>query len=54
MGGSILFLESHEEDAAAAAVEGIDPVVSRRRTFCRADEDFVREPAGNIVGFAQF
>ena len=54
MGGSILFLESQEGDAAAAAVKGIDPVASRRRTFYGADEIFVREPAGHIAGFARF
>jgi uncharacterized glyoxalase superfamily protein PhnB len=54
MGGSILFLEILDLDAVRAALDGIEPVVPRRTTFYGADEIFVREPAGNIVGFAQF
>lgn len=54
MGGSILFIEVDALDAVIEALEGIEPVVPRRRTFYGADEVFVREPAGNMVGFAAF
>jgi hypothetical protein len=29
-------------------------LVPRRKTFYGAEEIFVREPGGNVVGFAQF
>lgn len=54
MGGALLFIEVDDIDAVEAALEGIDRVVPRRSTFYGADELSVREPAGNIVGFAQF
>lgn len=54
MGGSMLFLEVEDLDVVVAALEGIEPVVPRRTTFYGADEIAVREPAGNVVGFAQF
>jgi hypothetical protein len=36
------------------ALEGVEPVIPRRTTFYGADELIVREPAGNVVTFAQF
>lgn len=54
MGGSMLFIEVESLDPILAALSGIEPVVPRRRTFYGADEFFVREPAGNIIGFAAF
>jgi uncharacterized glyoxalase superfamily protein PhnB len=54
MGGSILFVEVESLDPILEALAGIEPVVPRRRTFYGADEFFVREPAGNIIGFAAF
>jgi catechol 2,3-dioxygenase-like lactoylglutathione lyase family enzyme len=53
-GGSFLFIEVDDLDAVARALDGVEVVVPRRRTFYGADEIFVREPAGNVVGFAQF
>jgi len=53
-GGTLLFLEVDDLDAVERAMEGVEIVVPRRRTFYGADEIFVREPAGNVVGFAQF
>jgi catechol 2,3-dioxygenase-like lactoylglutathione lyase family enzyme len=53
-GGSFLFMEVEDLDAVERAMEGIEVVVPRRRTFYGAEEIFVREPAGNLVGFAQF
>ncbi len=54
VGGAILYIQVSDLDAIAAALEGADIVVPRRTTFYGADEIFVREPGGNIVGFAEF
>lgn len=54
MGGSILFIEVEALDPVLETLEGVPVVVPRRRTFYGADEIFVREPGGNIVGFAAF
>lgn len=54
MGGSFLFVEVEDLDAVESALQGIEPVVPRRKTFYGADEFIVREPAGNVVTFAQF
>jgi len=54
MRGSMLFVQVDDLDEVARALEGIEPVVPRRRTFYGADELIVREPAGNVVTFAQF
>lgn len=53
-GGSILFLEIEDLSAIEAAVAGFELLVPRRKTFYGAEEIFVREPGGNVVGFAQF
>lgn len=52
--GTFLFIEVDDLDAVAAALQGIEPVIPRRTTFYGADELIVREPAGNVVTFAQF
>ena len=54
MGGTLLFVQVDDVDAVQRALEGIEPVVPRRTTFYGADELIVREPAGNVVTFAQF
>lgn len=54
MGGSILFIEVETLDPLLRVLEGVPVVVPRRQTFYGADEIFVREPGGNIVGFAAF
>ncbi len=54
MRGALLFIEVADLDAVARALEGVEPVVPRRTTFYGADELIVREPAGNVVTFAQF
>lgn len=54
MSGSFLFIEVDDLDAVASALDGIEPVVPRRKTFYGADELIMREPAGNAVTFAQF
>lgn len=53
-GGSMLFVEVDDLDAVERALEGIPPVTPRRKTFYGSEELVVREPAGNIVNFAQF
>ena len=50
----MLFIEVEDLDAVERALEGVEPVVPRRKTFYGADELIVREPAGNVVTFAQF
>lgn len=54
MAGSFLFVEVDDLDAVERALDGFEPVVPRRTTFYGADELIVREPAGNVVTFAQF
>jgi len=52
--GTMLFIEVESIDAVENALKGIEIVVPRRKTFYGSDELFVREPGGNVVGFAQF
>jgi uncharacterized glyoxalase superfamily protein PhnB len=54
MRGSILFIEVDDLAAVERAMEGAEVLVPRRKTPYGAEEVFVREPAGNVVGFAQF
>jgi hypothetical protein len=53
-GGSVLFLEIEDLSAIEAAVADYELLVPRRTTFYGSQEIFVREPGGNVVGFAQF
>lgn len=53
-GGSVMFLEIEDLAAIEEAVADYELLVARRRTFYGAEEIFVREPGGNVVGFAQF
>ncbi|HEU4464389.1 MAG TPA: VOC family protein [Gemmatimonadota bacterium] len=53
-GGSVLFLEIEDLSAIEEAVADYELLVPRRKTFYGAEEIFVREPGGNVVGFAQF
>jgi hypothetical protein len=52
--GSMLFIEVDDLNAIEKQLEGVTPVVPRRKTFYGADELIMREPAGNVVTFAQF
>jgi uncharacterized glyoxalase superfamily protein PhnB len=56
LGGTILFIEVDDIDAieTAVAAAGAEVLVPRRKTFYGSTEIFVREPAGNVVGFAEF
>jgi uncharacterized glyoxalase superfamily protein PhnB len=51
---AFLFIEVDDLDGVVRALEGVTPVVPRRKTFYGADELIVRDPAGNVVTFAQF
>ena len=53
-GGSVLYVEIEDLSAIEAAVAEYELLVPRRKTFYGAEEIFVREPGGNVVGFAQF
>jgi len=53
-GNSVLFIEVEDLAAVEAATSGYEVLVPRRTTFYGADEIFVREPGGNVVGFAEF
>lgn len=52
--GTHLFIEVDDLDAIQGALDGVEPVVPRRKTSYGADELIVREPTGNVVTFAQF
>jgi len=52
--GTMLFIEVDDVDAVEKSLKGAEIAVPRRKTFYGADEIFVREPGGNVVGFAQF
>ena len=54
MKGSFLFIEVADLDAIEKALKDVTPVVPRRKTFYGADELIMKEPAGNVVTFAQF
>jgi len=51
---SFLFVEVTDIEEMARRVEGAEIVVPRRKTFYGADEIGVRDPAGNVITFAQF
>jgi hypothetical protein len=52
--GSFLFIEVDDIDAFERALAGAEQVIPRRTTFYGSEEVIVREPAGNVVAFAQF
>lgn len=51
---SSLFCEVEDLEPVIAALNGCEVVVPRRRAPYGADEIFVREPGGNVIGFAAF
>ena len=53
MGGSFLFIEVDDADAFEKLLPASAYVTPRRKTFYGADELIVREPAGNVIAFAQ-
>jgi catechol 2,3-dioxygenase-like lactoylglutathione lyase family enzyme len=54
IGAGVLYLSVAALDPVLAALGDADIVVARRTTFYGADEVFVRDPAGNLVGIAAF
>jgi len=51
-GASILYLAVDAIDPVLAALGNPEIAVARRRTFYGADEIYLREPGGHIVGLA--
>ena len=49
-----LFFRVDDLDAAERAVRGAPVVKARHKTFYGSEEIYVREPGGNVVGFAKF
>lgn len=49
-----LFIKVDDIDALEQRIEDLEKVFERRTTFYGATEVAVRDPAGNIVTFAQF
>lgn len=50
----VLFVEVDDLDTAEHALAGAEIVKPRHRTFYGSSEFYVREPGGNVAGFAQF
>jgi uncharacterized glyoxalase superfamily protein PhnB len=51
---TVLFIEVENLDRIEQAVAGAPVVKPRHDTFYGSTELYVREPGGNVVGFAQF
>lgn len=49
-----LFLQVEKLDPVERALAGAPVVKARHQTFYGSTEIYVREPGGNVVGFAQF
>lgn len=49
-----LFIQVSDFDATERALAGVDVVKPRHQTFYGSTEVYVREPGGNLVGFASF
>lgn len=49
----VLYIDIVKLDAILPLIEGAEVVVPRRTTFYGAEEIFVREPGGHMVGFAE-
>jgi catechol 2,3-dioxygenase-like lactoylglutathione lyase family enzyme len=50
----MLYLEVPDLDAAIARMEGLEPAISRRKTFYGSDEIGYRDPSGTVVILAEF
>jgi len=53
LSNSLLYIETNSISEIQKKVKPEEVVVQPRKTFYGANEIFVREPAGNIVGFAE-
>ena len=51
---TVLFITLDDLDRVEAALAGVPVVKPRHDTFYGSTELYVREPGGNVVGFAQF
>lgn len=51
---SFLFIETDDIDGIEERLKGMDKILERRTTFYGATEIGVRDPAGNLITFAQF
>jgi len=51
---SLLYLAVDDLDAVIAALGDAEVVIQRRTTRWGADEIYVKEPGGNLIGFAKF
>jgi hypothetical protein len=49
---AVLYLSVGSLDPILANIDHLDVAVPRRQTFYGADEIYVHDPAGNLVGFA--
>lgn len=54
MTDAAVFIDVDDIDATIACLEGVEAVIPKRDTFYGATEYWVREPGGNLAGFAQF
>ena len=54
MRGTFLFFQVKALDEIERRLQGVQPVVPRRKTFYGADELIVTAPCGNTVTFAEF
>jgi len=50
----MLYLEVPSLDAAIGGMDGLEPVISRRKTFYGSEEIAYRDPAGTVVVLAEF
>jgi uncharacterized glyoxalase superfamily protein PhnB len=52
MGPALLYISVAALEPVLAAIEHASIVVPRRTTFYGSDEIYVRDPAGNVIGFS--
>ena len=53
VGRANLYVEVDDVDAAENALAGFEVAVPKRQTFYGATEIFIRDPGGNVIGFAE-
>jgi len=52
-GGGVLYIDVDDLEAIRSRVEAFEVVIPHRRTPYGADELWLREPGGNLIGFAR-
>jgi len=50
----VLYADVESLDEIEASLVNVDVIVPKRKTFYGATEIWIREPSGNVVGFAEF